>query len=490
MWGYLAEDGTAVLSGHGLSPTEAAGAAERLEQLAAAVRAAGHPHTETQLLADLFIRLLDGRYTGFTRDQIITAMLTDADPELDPDVDVDPVDLDPVDLDGAERGAAERGAAERDAAAPAARSGTGTGTTHEDTGAPAPAATAPAATAPAGSVPASGTAAPEPDAAPTTSAAGPLAAPTTDPAAAPPAGTSPPAALRLLPLLGARTGIEVRIGLATLLGLDDHPAELPDWGPIDAADARLFVTRQHRAEWCFAVLDDHGRLLFGGITRRRPATSGSAAKERRGGVPRGGVVELHLPAALLTDLIRRDDLPADWCPIVADVHRQYRDRHTALRALDGCPGARFPGAGLRRHIQMRDRTCIAPGCRRPARKVEQDHTRDHAHGGPTVRANLEPLCRRHHRMKGHGGWTLTQPLPGLFRWCSPLGWVYWTSAAPIAPRPARPHPTTRQQHRPHRRPRPSGRPGGRRPAATDLQRRLAAPTRAAATGSASAAGTG
>ncbi len=77
VWGYIAEDGTAVLAGHGLSPTEAAAAAERLEQLAAAVRAAGHPHTERQLRADLFVRLLDGRYTGFSTDDIIAAMLTD-----------------------------------------------------------------------------------------------------------------------------------------------------------------------------------------------------------------------------------------------------------------------------------------------------------------------------------------------------------------------------------------------------------------------------
>ena len=82
--GYLAEDGTAVLTAHGLHPTEAAAAAERLEQLAAAVRAAGHPHTEAQLRADLFVRLLDGRYAGFSRDQIVAAMLADVHRDADP----------------------------------------------------------------------------------------------------------------------------------------------------------------------------------------------------------------------------------------------------------------------------------------------------------------------------------------------------------------------------------------------------------------------
>ena len=78
VWGYLAEDGTAVLSGRGLSPVEAAAAAERLAELAAAVRAAGHPGTVSQLRADLFVRLLDGRYAGYSSAEIITAMLSDS----------------------------------------------------------------------------------------------------------------------------------------------------------------------------------------------------------------------------------------------------------------------------------------------------------------------------------------------------------------------------------------------------------------------------
>ena len=36
-------------------------------------------------------------------------------------------------------------------------------------------------------------------------------------------------------------------------------------------------------------------------------------------------------------------------------------------------------------------------------------------------------------MKHEGGWQLTQPAPGLFRWESPLGRVYWTRGEPIAP---------------------------------------------------------
>ncbi len=131
-----------------------------------------------------------------------------------------------------------------------------------------------------------------------------------------------------------------------------------------------------------------------------------------------------------------------------------------LAALDADPAARLPNAGLRRHVQMRDRTCVAPGCRRPAHKSDVDHTRDHARGGPTVQANVGPLCLQHHMMKHHDGWTLTQPEPGHFHWRSPLGQQYRTRGEPIAP--DLPEPLPGPEHdRPDRLPRdrrPSGRP--------------------------------
>jgi hypothetical protein len=223
-----------------------------------------------------------------------------------------------------------------------------------------------------------------------------------------------------------RSGVEIRIGLGTLLGLDDHPAELAGWGPITAEHARDVVARHRLAEWRFAVVNEHGYLIVGGLIRARPGSTGPPGTDGR----RGGVVEIHVRAGLLHDLARCPDLPPGWAPAVADIARQHADRRRMLAELDRRPLARFPSAGLRRHIQMRDRTCVAPGCRRPAAKAEQDHTRDHARGGRTVQGNVGPLCRRHHWMK-HNGWLLTQPEPGLFRWRSPLGQVYRTRGEPI-----------------------------------------------------------
>jgi hypothetical protein len=70
-----------------------------------------------------------------------------------------------------------------------------------------------------------------------------------------------------------------------------------------------------------------------------------------------------------------------------------------------------------RHIQVRDRTCVAPGCRRPAHHCDADHTparRSHAYteGGDTTEVNVGPLCPRHHALKHCGGWwQLRRPAP-------------------------------------------------------------------------------
>ncbi|MGH3926762.1 MAG: HNH endonuclease signature motif containing protein, partial [Pseudonocardiaceae bacterium] len=109
------------------------------------------------------------------------------------------------------------------------------------------------------------------------------------------------------------------------------------------------------------------------------------------------------------------------------------------------PTARFAGAALRRHVQIRDRSCVYLGCRYPARNADLDHTVDHVDGGATTEANSGPLCRHDHRLKHAGRWRLYQPEPGCFTWISPLGRVYRTQPPPIIddlpePRPRPGHP--------------------------------------------------
>ena len=57
-------------------------------------------------------------------------------------------------------------------------------------------------------------------------------------------------------------------------------------------------------------------------------------------------------------------------------------------------------ADMDRHVRARDTTCRWPGCTRPARRCDTDH-RIPWPTGPTQAANLQSLCRTHHRIKTH-----------------------------------------------------------------------------------------
>jgi hypothetical protein len=90
-------------------------------------------------------------------------------------------------------------------------------------------------------------------------------------------------------------------------------------------------------------------------------------------------------------------------------------------------------ADIREQVQLRDRTCVFPGCARPARRCDVDHIVEydhdaHAEGrpqpGPTTTSNLACLCRFHHRLKTHSAWRYTMLTPGIFEWTSPHGHRY------------------------------------------------------------------
>ncbi|MGH3426739.1 MAG: hypothetical protein ACRDQZ_04110, partial [Mycobacteriales bacterium] len=70
-----------------------------------------------------------------------------------------------------------------------------------------------------------------------------------------------------------RVGVELRVGLSTLLGHDRHPGEIPGWGPVTAETARTIVAAQRTGEWRYAITDPGGRLILAGITRCRPTIS-------------------------------------------------------------------------------------------------------------------------------------------------------------------------------------------------------------------------
>ncbi|WP_345703488.1 HNH endonuclease signature motif containing protein, partial [Pseudonocardia eucalypti] len=367
--GYLNPDGTAVISASGLPPDEAAAAAERIAALARAAKRAGHPGRVDQLRADIYLRLLDGRFHHLTHTEMITALLAEATqtqtpPANPPTAEATPVRATPLKATTDNAVAAEHPAGtEPDSAEPDG----------DRLDRAEPAWTAPDDAPLAGDGPRDDQ----------------------------PASVSRRTAGEREPL-GRVAGIEVRARLDSLAGVNDLPGELPGWGPILADTARRAVARQHQGQWRWAVTDHEGYLLAEGLTRRRPTTGPP------GHHAEGGIVELAIPATVLARLA--EDPPQAWAGVITDISTQYQHARTAPRPdRDSRPGRRLPGHALRRYVQIRDRTCTAPGCRRPATQSEQDHTHDHQHGGPTTHTNLGPGCKHDHRLKHEGGWTVTQP---------------------------------------------------------------------------------
>lgn len=80
-----------------------------------------------------------------------------------------------------------------------------------------------------------------------------------------------------------------------------------------------------------------------------------------------------------------------------------------------------PPTALADHVVARDRTCRAPGCGRPARYTDLDHITPWDEGGETSARNLAALCRTHHVLKTHGGWSYSVDDTGTAHWRLPGG---------------------------------------------------------------------
>jgi hypothetical protein len=87
--------------------------------------------------------------------------------------------------------------------------------------------------------------------------------------------------------------------------------------------------------------------------------------------------------------------------------------------------------------ELVDLHCAFPFCTRPAQRCDKDHAVPYDDGGPTCSCNSAPLCRAHHRLKTHGGWTYDVLDRGTYLWHSPFGHLYrrdHTGTEPLATR--------------------------------------------------------
>ena len=221
--------------------------------------------------------------------------------------------------------------------------------------------------------------------------------------------------------LAYRPRVVVRVGLATLLGRDRRPGEVPGWGTVATATACALVRNRPDATPHLVLHDPDGHFTD---VLALPATG---RRDAGGGRHRRQILELTATAAQLDALDPAEHLGPDATLIrhaqhaLAALRARPPEQRPALTRLDAL--RRHPRADLDRHVRTRDRRCRFPGCTRPAFAADLDHTRDWGCGGLSLAENLGALCRHHHRLKHDpdAGWSLTQPTPGHFVWISPQG---------------------------------------------------------------------
>jgi ribosomal protein L12E/L44/L45/RPP1/RPP2 len=186
---------------------------------------------------------------------------------------------------------------------------------------------------------------------------------------------------------GPGGSVNLTMPLATWLGHADTPGQDPRYGTLDAATCRdltATLAGAGRARWCITLTDQHGRPAAHGCARAGPGPPGTD------------------PAAWLATIT------------ITPVQTQTCDHNRQSASYQ-------PSPTLRHLVKIRSPRCGYPGCRRPARRCDDDHTVPHHRGGRTCECNLHPLCRRHHRAKQAHGWHLTQPEPGVLAWTLPCG---------------------------------------------------------------------
>ena len=222
--------------------------------------------------------------------------------------------------------------------------------------------------------------------------------------------------------LAALTGsVHLTMPISAWLGLSDAPGEAAGLGPLDAWTCRDLASRLAAAgtatRWHVTLTSPDGRAAAHACARRSPPPPGPPGPPHLLRPPRPPG-----PAA-------GPGPPGSECLAwLAGLDFRWLERGSCCH-LRQTPGYR-PGNVLRELVKTRQRTCSFPGCRRPARGCDLDHTIPWDQHGRTCECNMAALCRRHHQVKQAPGWHLTQPEPGVLTWTAPHGGSYTVTPDP------------------------------------------------------------
>jgi Domain of unknown function (DUF222) len=210
--------------------------------------------------------------------------------------------------------------------------------------------------------------------------------------------------------------INLLVPADTLLGWGTAPAQAAGWGLLDTDETRALVAAaaQHpRTRWCLTVTAPDGTAVAHGCAsgRHQWPPDGPAPPQRS---PDQRKPQPAQHATRLLDLLRCLNLTLE--PVARDGcdHRHAEDRYV-------------PSRKLRHLLRARNQTCTAPACNAQALYCDLDHTVPYP-DGPTDQCNLNPKCRRHHRIKQAPGWTAVQPAPDTSTWTTPSGRTHTVTA--------------------------------------------------------------
>jgi hypothetical protein len=187
------------------------------------------------------------------------------------------------------------------------------------------------------------------------------------------------------------------------------------------------------AQSCLQALDAHARAAIDvdpdddrGLGARRAdalvnlvltgSADGNPPDDAR--TPASVSVQLHVTVPV-TALAGLTDEPGDLRgqgPLDASTIRLLADNPSTVirrlvtdpldgRLLEVSSGTYRPSPAMDRFVRLRDVTCRWPGCHRPAHTCDLDHAVPWPQGQTRVE-NLLALCRRHHRLKTLGRFTI------------------------------------------------------------------------------------
>jgi hypothetical protein len=214
---------------------------------------------------------------------------------------------------------------------------------------------------------------------------------------------------------GETRGVDVRLRDLTTTSTVDVIACLDLADALDLEAALQVGAEALRTAGSEESLDVRRSIALGDLARGRRPLDLSGRELVVHVHADGDVATVESPRAVVTvDHVR------DWCAAAGTV--------TVTPVIDlnrhqESPGRRVPDR-IAQQVRLRDATCVFPWCTRPARGCDLDHVVPRGRNGPTSTSNLAPLCRSHHRLKTHGGWTYAVVGPAAYLWTSPHGHHY------------------------------------------------------------------